>query len=74
MDRTAPFAEVVEAAGRLTLEEREALVEILTRRMIQERRAEMARDIAEARQEFQADACQPMSPGDIVNHRCVLIN
>lgn len=66
MDRTAPFAEIVEAAGSLTREEQEALVEILTRRMIQERRAEMARDIADARQEFQAGACQPTTPQDLL--------
>jgi hypothetical protein len=66
MSETAGFAEILEAAGRLTLPEQEELVEILRRRMIDERRAELARDIQEAEREYQAGGCRPVSPSELI--------
>lgn len=42
---TPSFHVVVEAAGRLTEEEQETLIEFLNRRLANRRRAELVRDI-----------------------------
>lgn len=60
------FGEVLEAADSLSLDEQETLIEILQRRMIQQRRAELAQDIQAARKEFQAGKCQPATPSEIM--------
>jgi len=62
MEKTAPFAEILEAAGNLSLEDQQALVEILNRRMIEQRRAELAEDIQQAQREFHSGSCQPATP------------
>lgn len=61
------FGEVLEAADKLTLEEQESLIDILHRRMIERRRAELAKDIEEARKEFREGRCQPATPGEIMD-------
>jgi hypothetical protein len=66
MQNSTPFAEVLEAAGRLTLPEQEELVDILRRRMIEHRRAELVRDIQDAEREFQAGGCRPVSPTELI--------
>ena len=66
MQDTTPFAEALEAAARLTLPEQEELVEILHRRMIEQRRAELVKDIQDAEREFQAGGCCPASPSELV--------
>jgi hypothetical protein len=66
MKNTTPFTEVLEAAIRLTLPEQEELVDILHRRMIEQRRAELVNDIQDAEREFQAGECRPMSPSELV--------
>ncbi len=60
------FGEVLEAADRLSLEEQESLLDILQRRVIEQRRAELAQDIEEARKEFQQGHCQPATPAKIM--------
>ncbi|MGO8688014.1 MAG: hypothetical protein ACLQLG_00115 [Thermoguttaceae bacterium] len=59
MENTPPFADILEAAGSLSLEEQEVLVEILNRRLIEQRRAELAADIADADRQFQQAECRP---------------
>jgi hypothetical protein len=66
MHETTPFAEAVQAATKLSLEEQETLVEILRRRMVEQRRAELAKDIQEAQQEFQSGGCQPVTPEQLM--------
>lgn len=48
------FSDIVEAADSLSIDEQEALVEILRRRIANQNRAALVRDIAEARAEFEA--------------------
>ena len=62
MQDTTPFADALEAAGKLTLPEQEELVDILHRRMIEQRRAEICQDVQDAEREFQAGGCRPVSP------------
>jgi len=66
MQTVVLFGEVLEAADKLSLEEQESLIDILHRRMIERRRAEIAKDIEEARQEFREGGCQPATPNDIM--------
>jgi hypothetical protein len=60
------FGEVLEAADKLTLEEQESLIDILHRRMIERRRVELAKEIEEARKEFEGGHCQPATPSEIM--------
>jgi hypothetical protein len=46
------FADVLDAAGCLPVEEREELVELLHKRTMEERRAELCRDIKNARADY----------------------
>jgi hypothetical protein len=61
------FGDVLEAADKLPLEEQESLIEILQQRMIEHRRAELAKDIEAARQEFRRGHIQSVTPSDIIN-------
>ena len=60
------FDEVLEAIDKLPPEDQETLIAIVERRRIAERRAALAKDVHEARQEFQSSACQPRTPGDLM--------
>jgi len=66
MKKLMPFAEVLDAADRLSLEEQETLIDILHRRMIEYRRKELAKEIHNAQQEFQEGHCQPTTPNEIM--------
>jgi len=66
MEEQSVFGEVLEAADRLSPEEKEALIEVLQRRLIDQRREELAREIAAARQEFQSGQCQPTTSEDLL--------
>ncbi|MFO0791150.1 MAG: hypothetical protein U0805_16945 [Pirellulales bacterium] len=44
----ASFSEVVEAANKLSTDEQETLLEILGHRLVERKRAELARDIEKA--------------------------
>lgn len=60
------FGEVLEAADSLSFDEQETLIDILQRRMIEQRRTELAEDIQAARKEFQAGHCQPATASEIM--------
>ena len=66
MQETTPFAEVLDAAGKLTLPEQEELVDILHRRMIEQRRAEIVDDVRDAERDFKAGGCRPASPSELM--------
>ena len=55
------FDEVLEEIGKLPPEDQETLIAIVERRRIAQRRAELAKDIQEARQEFQTGVCLPQT-------------
>lgn len=61
MERAMPFGEVVEAAGHLTTEEQEELVEIIRKRMIAKRRGELLLNIQQAEQEYRQGQCGAMT-------------
>jgi hypothetical protein len=66
MQDAAPFSDVVEAAGNLSLDEQEALVEILERRVTERRRSQLAKEIQDADREFQRGECRPAQPNDLL--------
>lgn len=60
------FGEVLDSADELTLEEQENLVSVLQRRVTERRRAELIRDVKEARQEFKAGKVRPATVAEIL--------
>ena len=60
------FGQVLESAEELSTEEQETLVSILQRRLAEERRAELAGVVREARKEYKAGRCRPASPAEIM--------
>jgi len=61
------FGEVLEGIETLSLEDQEVLKEILHRRIVERRREELARDVQQAQQEFQAGECRPVTPEELMN-------
>lgn len=66
MENVMPFGEVLEAVGKLSLEEQETLLDLLHRRIIEHRREEIASDIRQAQQEFEEGHCRPVTPAELV--------
>lgn len=67
MERTQPFADVLEAVGQLSPDEQETLVAIVQRRMAERGRKFLAADVQEARRELAAGLCQPSSVDELMN-------
>jgi hypothetical protein len=61
------FSEVVSAADNLSAEEQETLLEILQRRLAERRRAQLTRDVTEARAEYANGHAKPSSAGEIMD-------
>jgi len=60
------FAEVLEAADKLSSEEQETLIDVLRRRIIEHRREDLVRDIKDAQREFQGGRCRPITSDEIM--------
>jgi hypothetical protein len=60
------FDEVLEVAAQLSPEDQEALIALLRRRSSAARRAELTQEVKQAREEFQAGACQPRTPEELM--------
>jgi len=60
------FADLLEAVDNLSREEKETFLEVLQRRLIEQRREEIAVEIETARQEFQAGECQAVTADDLM--------
>jgi hypothetical protein len=60
------FDVVVEAADRLTPDEQQTLIEVLSHRLAERRRAEIVSDVEEALRECQSGVLQPASPHNIM--------
>ena len=61
------FSEILDAADRLSLDEQEALIDVLTRRAADRRREQLGRDIRNARKEFKEGWTRPSKPDDILS-------
>ena len=60
------FAQVLDSAANLAVEEQESLVEVLQHRLAEHRRAELAAAVKAARREFKEGRCRPATPAQIV--------
>jgi hypothetical protein len=61
------FADVVDAADKLSADEQESLLKILRRRIADRNRAKLAADVAEARAEFVSGATRPATVQQIMD-------
>jgi hypothetical protein len=59
------FAEVLDAADQLSLDEQVTLVDVLNRRLVERRRDQLAEEIQQARREYAAGECKPATPEQI---------
>ena len=60
-----PFGEVLEAADQLSLGEKEALIEVLNRRIIEARQDGLVQDIEKENREFREGKVLPTTPDDL---------
>jgi len=60
------YAQVLDSADDLAIEEQESLVEVLQHRLAEHRRAELVEAVKSARRDFKAGRCRPASPAQIV--------
>jgi len=56
----------MEAADKLTLDEQEALIAVLNRRLVDRRRGQLAADVREAKREFEGGSLRPTTPAKIM--------
>ncbi len=60
------FAQVLDSADGLAIEDQESLVEVLQHRVAERRRAELVEAMKSARREFKAGKCRPATPAQII--------
>lgn len=66
MEQTMPFGEVLDAIDKLSREEQETLLDIVQRRIAERGRKQLATEIREVRQEFEAGRCQPITADELM--------
>ena len=66
MAKTPTFGEVLEAANALPLADQAALLDVLHRRILEQRREQIAGDIADSLREFEAGGCHPKTADELV--------
>ena len=66
MEKTASFAEVLEAADRLPLDDQEMLADVLHRRVIAQRRSRLVTEVREAQEEYRKGEARAASPDEIM--------
>ena len=60
------FNDVLESVDKLSLDEQETLTEVIRRRLIERRRAELGNEIQDAQREFKEGSCQPATSSEIM--------
>ena len=60
------FAQVLDSADGLAIEEQESLVEVLQHRLTERRRAELVEAVKSARREFKEGRIRPAKPAQII--------
>jgi hypothetical protein len=66
MENTTSFAEVLEAVGKLSLDEQQTLLVIVRHRLAEQGRKRLAQDVREAREEFAKGRCDPTTAKDLM--------
>jgi hypothetical protein len=59
------FAQVLDSAADLAVDEQESLVEVLQHRLAEQRRTELVAAVRSARREFKQGRCRPATPTQI---------
>lgn len=67
MKQSISFADVLEAVDQLSIEDQEALVEIVRRRASERGRKRMAAEAQEAQREFAEGKCRPTTAGELMD-------
>ncbi len=67
MSQSMQFGDVLEAIDQLSLDDQESLVDIVSRRIAERSRKQLAVEVRDARQEFAAGLCQPMTTEDLMS-------
>ncbi|WP_159788639.1 hypothetical protein [Sodalinema gerasimenkoae] len=60
------FADILDSADRLSVEEQEDLIRILQNRLRDRNRAERIRDVRDAENEFLEGKCRPVTPQQLM--------
>ena len=60
------FAQVLDSADELALEDQESLVDVLQHRLAEHRREELVAAVKSARREFKEGGCRPATPAQII--------
>jgi hypothetical protein len=60
------FADLVEMIDRLPLDQRESLVDVVRKRMVDEERRRIAASIRSARREHARGRCKPATPDELM--------
>jgi hypothetical protein len=66
MGNAMSFCDLLEAVAQLSREDQEAFMEVLNRRLAEQRREEIAREIQAAVQEFESGKCQEVTPDELI--------
>jgi hypothetical protein len=66
MEKVLSFGEVLETVEQLSLEDQAMLIDIIRRRIIEQRRSELAKDIQEAQKEFKAGNARRVTPDELM--------
>jgi hypothetical protein len=66
MSQQKTFADVLDAAEELDVDSQAELVAVLNRRLAERGRERVVSTVAQARQEFAAGQCEPLSAAEIV--------
>ena len=61
------FADIVDAADRMSADEQLTLLEILRRRLAEREREQLVRDVADARAEFAGGGTRPMTAKQLMD-------
>jgi hypothetical protein len=67
MEQSIPFGEVLEAVDRLSPDEQQVLLDIISHRMTELSRKRMALEIQESRKEFVEGLCRPATAQQIMD-------
>jgi len=60
------FDKIVGLTDGLSLPQKESLVEILSKRLIEQRRTALRKDIREANRDFRAGKCRAVTPSELM--------
>ena len=66
MGKLATFADVVDAADHLTLDEQQTLLDLLKRRISEQERKQILQDVEDGRREYARGECRVATPEEIM--------